>query len=131
MLYLIILFVRTHTVCIRHRIGQKHPVTIFRLITKDTIEERILDIYQNRKLKIADVVYKASFLQVARDNENSKMGEEEVEIEHVRSLYEEECSAMVPYKGEDKNQMTTKVDAYFATVSIKGVTFEDRFYYYF
>ena len=34
-----------------HRLGQKHPVTVFRLVSKDTIEERILQI-QTMKLKL-------------------------------------------------------------------------------
>lgn len=34
-----------------HRIGQKRPVTVFRLITKNTIEERILEA-QNIKIKL-------------------------------------------------------------------------------
>lgn len=37
-----------------HRIGQDKPVSVFRLVAKDTVEERILAL-QERKRKIADV----------------------------------------------------------------------------
>lgn len=36
-----------------HRIGQKNPVTVYRLIMKDTIEEKIIEL-QNRKKELAD-----------------------------------------------------------------------------
>lgn len=36
-----------------HRIGQKLPVTVYRLVAKDTIEERVVALH-NDKLKIAD-----------------------------------------------------------------------------
>lgn len=36
-----------------YRIGQKRPVTIYRLITKNTIEEKILDLHHTKK-NIAD-----------------------------------------------------------------------------
>jgi SNF2 domain-containing protein/helicase-like protein len=36
-----------------HRIGQEHPVFVYRLVAKDTVEERILDL-QQRKRGIAD-----------------------------------------------------------------------------
>ena len=32
-----------------HRIGQQHPVTIYRLVTKDTIEEKILALHANKR----------------------------------------------------------------------------------
>lgn len=36
-----------------HRIGQQRPVTIYRLVTKDTIEEKIVDLH-HRKRDLAD-----------------------------------------------------------------------------
>lgn len=36
-----------------HRIGQKEPVTVYRLVTKDTIEERVVELH-NDKLEIAE-----------------------------------------------------------------------------
>jgi len=32
-----------------HRIGQKRPVTIYRLVTKGTIEEKIVDLHKNKR----------------------------------------------------------------------------------
>lgn len=32
-----------------HRIGQKHPVTVYRLITQDTIEEKIVELHQHKR----------------------------------------------------------------------------------
>jgi SNF2 family DNA or RNA helicase len=32
-----------------HRIGQERPVTVYRLITKDTIEESIVQLHQNKQ----------------------------------------------------------------------------------
>jgi SNF2 family DNA or RNA helicase len=32
-----------------HRIGQKRPVTIYRLVAKDTIEEIIADLYHHKR----------------------------------------------------------------------------------
>jgi SNF2 family DNA or RNA helicase len=32
-----------------HRIGQDRPVTVYRLITKDTIEERILELHREKR----------------------------------------------------------------------------------
>jgi len=38
-----------------HRIGQEHPVTVYRLVTRNTIEERILALH-NEKRSIADTI---------------------------------------------------------------------------
>jgi superfamily II DNA or RNA helicase len=38
-----------------HRIGQLRPVTVYRLITKDTIEERIIELH-NQKRDLADAI---------------------------------------------------------------------------
>lgn len=80
----------------RHRIGQKEAVSIFRLVTKNTIEERIIKIYQTKKLQIAELVYKASYLQVGYNRED----EEQVEVQGAQSLYDAECKSIVPYVGE-------------------------------
>lgn len=32
-----------------HRIGQRHPVTVYRLVTRDTIEERVLELHARKK----------------------------------------------------------------------------------
>jgi SNF2 family DNA or RNA helicase len=32
-----------------HRIGQVHPVTIYRLVTKNTIEEKIVKLHQQKR----------------------------------------------------------------------------------
>jgi SNF2 family DNA or RNA helicase len=32
-----------------HRIGQRHPVTVYRLVTKDTIEEKIVKLHQEKR----------------------------------------------------------------------------------
>ena len=42
-----------------HRIGQKRPVTVYRIIAKDTVEERILEL-QEKKKQLADDVLSGS-----------------------------------------------------------------------
>jgi len=42
-----------------HRIGQQHPVTIYRLITKDTIEEKIVNLHQQKR-ELADSLLEGS-----------------------------------------------------------------------
>ena len=32
-----------------HRIGQQRPVTIYRLVTKDTIEDKIVDLHRHKR----------------------------------------------------------------------------------
>nr|VFK44511.1 MAG: hypothetical protein BECKSD772F_GA0070984_11824 [Candidatus Kentron sp. SD]VFK49389.1 MAG: hypothetical protein BECKSD772E_GA0070983_11752 [Candidatus Kentron sp. SD]VFK81220.1 MAG: hypothetical protein BECKSD772D_GA0070982_12582 [Candidatus Kentron sp. SD] len=32
-----------------HRIGQRRPVTIYRLVTKDTIEEKIVELHRHKR----------------------------------------------------------------------------------
>jgi SNF2 family DNA or RNA helicase len=32
-----------------HRIGQRHPVTVYRLVAKDTIEEKIVKLHQQKR----------------------------------------------------------------------------------
>ena len=41
--------------CRTHRIGQKNVVNVMRLVTKDTIEERIVEL-QQKKAALADSV---------------------------------------------------------------------------
>jgi SNF2 family DNA or RNA helicase len=38
-----------------HRIGQDRPVTVYRLVTKDTIEERIMELHHEKRA-IAEAV---------------------------------------------------------------------------
>ena len=42
-----------------YRIGQKNPVTIYRLIAEDTIEERILTLHETKK-SLADALLEGS-----------------------------------------------------------------------
>ena len=39
-----------------HRIGQKNPVTIYRLIAANTVEERVLELHEEKKAIAADVL---------------------------------------------------------------------------
>ncbi|MDO5567385.1 MAG: C-terminal helicase domain-containing protein, partial [Planctomycetia bacterium] len=39
-----------------HRIGQKRPVTIYRMITKGTIEEKIVDLHQRKEQLARDIL---------------------------------------------------------------------------
>ncbi len=39
-----------------HRIGQERPVTVYRLITKDSIEERIVDLHEHKRRLSADLL---------------------------------------------------------------------------
>jgi len=59
-----------------HRIGQKLPVTIYRLITKDTIEEKIVALHRDKRelaetllkgTEITDKVSASDLLQLLRD----------------------------------------------------------------
>ena len=42
-----------------HRIGQKQPVTVYRIVTKGTIEEKILKLHDNKR-DLADSVLEGS-----------------------------------------------------------------------
>ena len=39
-----------------HRIGQTRPVTVYRLVAKDTIEEQILALHAGKRHLVADVL---------------------------------------------------------------------------
>jgi SNF2 family DNA or RNA helicase len=39
-----------------HRIGQKHPVTVYRLIAADTVEERVLELHKEKRQIAEDVL---------------------------------------------------------------------------
>ncbi|MBO7684423.1 MAG: DEAD/DEAH box helicase, partial [Kiritimatiellae bacterium] len=39
-----------------HRIGQKNPVTVYRLIAEDTVEERVLELHKEKKALAEDVL---------------------------------------------------------------------------
>ena len=42
-----------------HRIGQKRPVTVYRLITENTIEEKIIKLHDNKR-ELADSLLKGT-----------------------------------------------------------------------
>ena len=46
-----------------HRIGQTQPVIAYRLLTKDSIEEKILMLQQHKKMLSSDILGEASFAQ--------------------------------------------------------------------
>lgn len=46
-----------------HRIGQTQPVIAYRLLTKETIEEKILTLQQHKKMLSSDILGEASFAQ--------------------------------------------------------------------
>ena len=56
-----------------HRIGQRKQVNVYRLVTKDTIEERIV-LRQAIKLKLDKI-----FIQQGRKVDNSSMNRNEME----------------------------------------------------
>ncbi|MEL7334889.1 MAG: DEAD/DEAH box helicase, partial [Planctomycetota bacterium] len=39
-----------------HRIGQQKPVTVYRLVAKGTIEEKILEMHANKRELVASVL---------------------------------------------------------------------------
>ena len=43
-----------------HRIGRKNPVTVYRLIAADTVEERVLALHKEKKAIAEDVLEDAS-----------------------------------------------------------------------
>lgn len=44
-----------------HRIGQDRPVMIYRLVAKDTVEERVLDLQERKKAIVASTLEETSF----------------------------------------------------------------------
>ncbi|MBI5556525.1 MAG: DEAD/DEAH box helicase [Deltaproteobacteria bacterium] len=56
-----------------HRIGQIHPVTVYRLVTKNTIEEKILRLHRNKR-ELADNLLQGS------DMSNKLMVEDLIEL---------------------------------------------------
>ena len=42
-----------------HRIGQKNPVTVYRLIAADTVEERVIELHREKKALAEDVLGEA------------------------------------------------------------------------
>lgn len=59
-----------------HRIGQKNKVEVIRLITKGTIEERILEL-QNKKRKLADMLIDG---EGRSENQFSKLTEDDIKM---------------------------------------------------
>ena len=53
-----------------HRIGQTRPVTVWKLVCKDTIEEKIIEL-QNLKKKLSDIIRVA-------DEEGSSLTQEDI-----------------------------------------------------
>ena len=39
-----------------HRIGQTHPVTLYRLITSDTVEEKVLELHKRKQRTSEDIL---------------------------------------------------------------------------
>ena len=39
-----------------HRIGQKNPVTVYRLIAADTVEERVIELHNEKREMAEDVL---------------------------------------------------------------------------
>ena len=50
-----------------HRIGQKNPVTVYRLIAADTVEERVLELHKEKKAIAEDVLEDASATALTPD----------------------------------------------------------------
>lgn len=50
-----------------HRIGQKNPVTVYRLIASDTVEERVLELHREKKSIAEDVLDGASSTALTPD----------------------------------------------------------------
>ena len=50
-----------------HRIGQKNPVTVYRLIAADTVEERVLELHKEKKAIAEDVLEDASASALTSD----------------------------------------------------------------
>lgn len=78
-------------------------MTIFRLVTRGTIEERVINIYQKPKLVTAEKVYQASFLH------GKGTFEAQAPEQDMISLLEEESMAIVPYAGTGK-EITTDIE---------------------
>jgi len=53
-----------------HRIGQTRPVTVYRLITANTIEERIIELHRNKR-ELADALLEDS-------DQSAKLGADEL-----------------------------------------------------
>lgn len=56
-----------------HRIGQKNVVNVFRLISKDTLEEKIMGI-QNFKLNIANTIINIDNASIKNIEESNIVG---------------------------------------------------------
>ncbi len=50
-----------------HRIGQKNPVTVYRLIASDTVEERVIDLHREKQAMVEDVLDGASSAALTPD----------------------------------------------------------------
>lgn len=50
-----------------HRIGQKNPVTVYRLIASDTVEERVLELHREKKEIAEDVLGEAASASLTPD----------------------------------------------------------------
>lgn len=79
-----------------HRLGQERPVTVYRLISRGTIEERML-VRAQQKNKINDLVIKGGGLNTEVEESNT----DDTEIDDIAALLmgEEELGAYLDVKG--------------------------------
>src|SRR5262249_25249484 len=74
-----------------HRIGQTRPVTVYRLVAKDTIEEKILELHETKRALVEDVL--------AGSGGAGAISTEEL-IELIKSGSVEDLSNVVPFPNQ-------------------------------
>ena len=87
---------------------------IFRLLSQGTVEERIVNLYQLKKLEIAEIIYQASYFQFEQGRRVPVT--EKLATAHMGMLYKEECLAMVPFEGVG-TEITTDIECFVAMTS--------------
>lgn len=82
-----------------HRIGQKNTVNVYRLITKDTLEEKIMSL-QRFKQKMTNTII---------NEENSGIGLQSLKGDEIMSVFETNTARSTNKRGHDKDdEMTSK-----------------------